>query len=179
MWRGRPYSPKVPKKRRMKNPQGCVALLQVAPIFLKALKPKETDFTPQTLGEHFRKHRLMLHLNQKEAGVRLGVTPQTVLHREKGQTEPQLSRCPRSCGSWGTTPSRNQGLCQNAFSPNAGRWGGRLKKPPGTWGWTRGHGKRGNTETGTGSSIPRVTGRVDPWRNEGPVEPIAPAAIDP
>ena len=34
------------------HPQGCVALLQVVPITLKALKRKETDFAPQTVGDH-------------------------------------------------------------------------------------------------------------------------------
>ena len=64
------------------------------PIRLKALKPKETDFEPQTLGEHVRKRRLILEINQHEAGMRLGVTPQTVLHWEKGQTEPPVESMP-------------------------------------------------------------------------------------
>jgi len=49
------------------------------PITLKALKPKETDFEPQTLGEHVRKRRLELKLTQKQAAERLGVNPWTVL----------------------------------------------------------------------------------------------------
>ena len=32
--------------------------------------------------------------SQKEAGLRLGVTPQTVLHWEKGQTEPPIEFIP-------------------------------------------------------------------------------------
>ena len=50
--------------------QGCVALLQFAPIRLKALKPKETDFEPQTIGDHIRKRRLLLKLTKKAvAGI--------------------------------------------------------------------------------------------------------------
>lgn len=57
---------------------------------LKCLKPKETDFAPKTLGEHIRKRRLELGLTQKQAGARLGATAVTVLHWEKGQTEPRI-----------------------------------------------------------------------------------------
>ena len=88
-----PITPLNPGKRAT-NLQGCVALLQLTPVTLKALKPKETDFEPQTLGDHIRKRRLILGLNQKVAGVRLGVTSQTVLHWEKGHTEPPIESMP-------------------------------------------------------------------------------------
>ena len=74
--------------------QGCVALLQFIPITLKALKPKETDFEPQTLGEHIRKQRLELGLTQKQAADRLRVTSFTVLNWEKGHTEPPIETVP-------------------------------------------------------------------------------------
>jgi transcriptional regulator with XRE-family HTH domain len=48
----------------------------------KCRKPKESDFEPETLGEHIRKRRLELGLSQKEAGNRFGATA-TVLHWEK------------------------------------------------------------------------------------------------
>ena len=64
------------------------------PITLKALKPKETDFEPQTLGEHVRKRRLDLRLTQKQAAERLGVSPWTVLNWEKGRTEPPIESMP-------------------------------------------------------------------------------------
>jgi transcriptional regulator with XRE-family HTH domain len=64
------------------------------PIILKALKPKETDFEPHTLGEHVRKRRLGLRLTQKEAAERLGVNPWTVLNWEKDHTEPPIESMP-------------------------------------------------------------------------------------
>ena len=64
------------------------------PITLKALKPKATDFEPQTLGEHIRKRRLELRLTQKQAAERLGVNPWTVLNWEKGHTEPPIESMP-------------------------------------------------------------------------------------
>jgi transcriptional regulator with XRE-family HTH domain len=74
--------------------QGRVALLQFVPITLKALKPKETDFEPETLGEHVRKRRLELWLTQKQAAERLGVNPWTVLNWEKDHTEPPIESMP-------------------------------------------------------------------------------------
>ena len=74
--------------------QGRVALLQFVPITLKALKPKETDFEPQTLGEHVRKRRLELRVTQKQAAERLGVNPWTVLNWEKDHTEPLIESIP-------------------------------------------------------------------------------------
>ena len=68
--------------------------MQFAPITLKALKPKETDFEPQTLGEHVRKRRLELRLTQKQAAERLGVNPWTVLNWEKDHTEPPIESMP-------------------------------------------------------------------------------------
>ncbi len=74
--------------------QGRVALLQFAPITLKALKPKEADFEPQTLGEHVRRRRLELEFTQKQAAERLGVNAWTVLNWEKGHTEPPIESMP-------------------------------------------------------------------------------------
>lgn len=68
--------------------------MQFAPITLKALKPKETDFEPQTLGEHVRKRRLELKLTQRQAAERLDVTPWTVLNWEKGHTDPPIESIP-------------------------------------------------------------------------------------
>ena len=68
--------------------------MQFVPITLKALKPKETDFEPQTLGEHVRKRRLELRLTQKQAAKRLGVNPWTVLNWEKDHTEPPIESMP-------------------------------------------------------------------------------------
>jgi DNA-binding XRE family transcriptional regulator len=74
--------------------QGRVALLQFVPITLKALKPKETNFELQTVGEHVRKRRLELRLTQKRAAERLGVNQWTVLNWEKSHTEPLIESMP-------------------------------------------------------------------------------------
>jgi len=80
-----------------RNPQGqgCVALLRLVPLRLRAAKPKETDFEAHTLGEHAKKRRLILKLTKKQAGLRLGVTPETVRHWESGETNsPPVERIP-------------------------------------------------------------------------------------
>lgn len=57
-------------------------------VTLKALRKKEFDFDPKTLGEHIKKRRLELKLTQKEAAKRLKVNAWTVLNWEKGDTKP-------------------------------------------------------------------------------------------
>ena len=74
------------------------------PVTLKALKPKETDFEPQTLGEHIRKRRLQLGLTQKAAGELLGINSWTVLNWEKGKTEPPVEAMPGIKGFLGYNP---------------------------------------------------------------------------
>jgi transcriptional regulator with XRE-family HTH domain len=64
--------------------------LQVAPITLKALKRKETEFAPQTWGDHIRKRRLVLGITQKEVAKMLGVTQSTLINWEKGRSVPPL-----------------------------------------------------------------------------------------
>jgi len=60
------------------------------PITFKALKLKETDFEPQTLGAHARRRRLELECAQKRAAGPLGVNAWTVLNWEKGHTKPPI-----------------------------------------------------------------------------------------
>ena len=74
--------------------QGCVALLQPVPLRLKAPKPREDDFEPQTLGDHIRRRRLALGLDQKCAASRLGVTIATVSNWEGGRAYPAIGRIP-------------------------------------------------------------------------------------
>ena len=74
------------------------------PVTLKALKPKEPDFEPTTLGEHIQKRRLELKLSQKAAGERLGVNAFTVLNWEKGKTTPPVTVMPRIIGFLGYHP---------------------------------------------------------------------------
>jgi len=79
-----------------RNPQGQgrVALLRLVPLRLKAPKPKESDFQPQTQGEHIRKRRLALGLNKKQAAAQLGVTSATITHWESEKTHPQIDEIP-------------------------------------------------------------------------------------
>ena len=74
--------------------QGRVAFLRFLPITLKALKPKETDFEPRTLGEHVKRCRLIRKFTQKETAKFLRVSPNTVLNWEKGKSEPPIVSIP-------------------------------------------------------------------------------------
>jgi len=74
--------------------QGRVALLHFVPIRLKALKPKETDFEPRTLGEHLKLRRLQRKLSQIEAARALEVNASTILNWEKGHTKPPVEAMP-------------------------------------------------------------------------------------
>ncbi len=68
--------------------------MQFLPITLKSLKPKESDFEPQTLGDHVKKRRLELRLTQNQTAKRLGINPWTVLNWEKGHTDPPIESMP-------------------------------------------------------------------------------------
>lgn len=63
-------------------------------ITLKALKPKETDFEPKTLGQHLRKRRLQLGFTQTQAADQLGISPFTMLNLEKDRTKPSVAAMP-------------------------------------------------------------------------------------
>lgn len=58
------------------------------PIRLKALKPKETDFEPQTVGDHIRKRRLLLELTQKAVARILKVSQFSIINWERGEFQP-------------------------------------------------------------------------------------------
>ena len=74
------------------------------PLTLKALKPKETDFAPISLGEHLKKKRLELGLTQKVAGTHLGVTSCTVTNWERGLRKPVIQHLPAICQFLGYDP---------------------------------------------------------------------------
>ena len=74
--------------------QGRVAFLPSLPVTLKALRKKDFDFEPQTLGEHVKHCRLIRKLTQKQAALLLEVNPWTVLNWEKGKTEPPVESVP-------------------------------------------------------------------------------------
>jgi DNA-binding XRE family transcriptional regulator len=62
------------------------------PFTLKAKKPKEYSETPQTLGQHLKKHRKELGLLQREVAEQMSVNTWTYLNWEKGRTEPVASQ---------------------------------------------------------------------------------------
>ena len=74
------------------------------PVTLKALKPKETDFEPKTLGEHIKHLRVMRVLSQKAVAKLLRVSPDTILNWEKGHTEPPIEAVPAAVRFLGYDP---------------------------------------------------------------------------
>lgn len=64
--------------------------MQPVPLRLKGTKPRDDDFEPKTLGEHIRKRRLTLKLDQRQAAARLGVTVATVSNWEGGRAYPAI-----------------------------------------------------------------------------------------
>lgn len=64
------------------------------PVTLKCLKPNGIPVDPQTLGEHVKARRLALTLYQRDVALLLKVSPETVLHWEKGNTEPPVASMP-------------------------------------------------------------------------------------
>lgn len=57
-------------------------------------KPKAADFEPQTLGQHVKKRRLILGLQQKGVAAQIGVTVDTLRNWEKGKTRPVVTHIP-------------------------------------------------------------------------------------
>jgi transcriptional regulator with XRE-family HTH domain len=73
-------------------------------VTLKSLRPELFPNDASTLGEHIKARRLALKLLQREAAAMLGVTTETVLHWEKGQTEPPASAYPAILAFLGYDP---------------------------------------------------------------------------
>jgi len=103
--------------------------LPFLPVTLKVLKPKETDFESQTLGEHIKKRRLELKLTQKEAGQQLGVSLETILNWEKGKTTPPIPYLPAIHSFLGYDP----------YPPSTTIIGERLLARRRQEGWTQRH----------------------------------------
>jgi transcriptional regulator with XRE-family HTH domain len=63
---------------------------------LKAEKPKDSGYSacPETLGDHLKKKRLDLGLNQKQAGQEIGVDETTIYNWEHSRTVPALRLMP-------------------------------------------------------------------------------------
>jgi DNA-binding XRE family transcriptional regulator len=69
-----------------------VPFCRQTPFTLKALRAKDYSETPQTLGEHLKKRRRELGLLQREAAEMMGVSTDTVVNWEKGNTMPVASQ---------------------------------------------------------------------------------------
>ena len=74
--------------------QGCVAFLPFLRLTLRCPKPTDIPQELETLGDHLRARRRALGLRQKDAARRMGVDEATVVHWEKGQTQPQIDLWP-------------------------------------------------------------------------------------
>jgi transcriptional regulator with XRE-family HTH domain len=120
--------------------------LQSVPLRLKALKPKEMDFEPQTLGEHLKRCRLQRELSQSELARTLGVDASTILNWEKGYARPPVKAMPGILGFLRYDPSPEpKSLPELLMAKRRTQgWsireaGQKLGVDPGTWGdWERG-----------------------------------------
>lgn len=116
------------------------------PIRLKALKPKEIDFEPRSLGDHLRKRRLVLGLTQKQAAKRLEINAWTVLNWEKGHSEPPFESIPAIVQFLGYNPFPEPRTLRERLLAKRRLMGWSIRKAaqnlgvdPGTWGdWERG-----------------------------------------
>ena len=120
---------------------GRVAFLPWVPVTLKGLIPKKTDFEPKTLGEHVRRRRLELGLNQNQTAFQLGTKPWTVLNWEKGHTEPPIGSMPAILQFLGYAPfPEPQSLPERLFAKrrtmgwSIGEAARHLGVDEGTWG---------------------------------------------
>ena len=120
--------------------------MQSVPLLLRAVKPKTTDFEPQTLGEHVKRRRLVLKLSQKQAGGNLGVTPWTIHHWESAKTQPPIESIPAVLRFLGYDPFPEPGSIPDKLLAKRRVMGWSIKEAarelgvdPGTWGdWERG-----------------------------------------
>jgi DNA-binding transcriptional regulator YiaG len=108
---------------------------------------KKWGFEPQTLGEHIRRHRLMLSITQEEAAALLKVNAWTVHNWETGVRKPEIRFIPALVEFLGYDPEpvdegtlagrlvarrRELGLSQREAARS-------LRSDPGTWaGWELG-----------------------------------------
>ena len=148
---------------RYPHGQGRVALLQFVPIRLKALKPKETDFEPRSLGEHLRKRRLVLGLTQNQAAKQLGINSWTVLNWEKGHTEPPIESMPAIVRFLGYDPFPEPKTLPERLLAKRRAMGWSIRKSrPKAWGRPRDLGRLG---TGQGDLVSQTPGpgRSAPW----------------
>lgn len=85
--------------------QKCVPLLPWVRKRLTALKPKDFEEHPISLGGHLKKRRKQLGLLQREAAKLLGCDHFTYINWENDKTEPVASRFKPVIGFLGYDPS--------------------------------------------------------------------------
>jgi transcriptional regulator with XRE-family HTH domain len=112
---------------RTEQAHGRVAFLPFAPLQLKGLKLKETDFEPKTLGQHVRRCRLTRGLTQNQAAHRLRVNAWTVLNWEKGKTEPPIESVPAILDFLGYDPTPEPRSLPEHMFANRRRMGWSIK----------------------------------------------------
>lgn len=80
------------------------------------MKPKETDFEPQCLGDHIKRVRLERGLRQVDVARILNVNPWTLCNWENGYTEPVVERYPAIMAFLGYCPyQRGDTLAKQIF----------------------------------------------------------------
>jgi transcriptional regulator with XRE-family HTH domain len=65
-----------------------VPFCRETPLTVKALKERDYSETPQTLSEHLKKRRRELCLLQREVATQMGISRDTYVNWEKGNTKP-------------------------------------------------------------------------------------------
>src|SRR5258708_5230597 len=111
----------------MRLPSETCCLFPGVPITLKALKRKETDFAPKTLGDHIRKRRLVLGTLKKTVAKHLGVTQPPLTNWEKDGIAPPLLAISRVVSFLGHDP----------FPPTPKTLAERLKAKRRELGWSQ------------------------------------------
>jgi transcriptional regulator with XRE-family HTH domain len=89
--------------------------LPYVPIRLKAQKAKPFPETPQTLGEHIKRCRILRRLTQKQVAQLLGVSPFTVFNWEKNKTIPPAHTVSAIHRFLGYDPSQGPGAFLSGF----------------------------------------------------------------
>ena len=62
--------------------------MRLLPVTFKALKPKETDLEPRTVGEHIKKRRLLLMLTTQAIARLLNISQFSVINWERDEFQP-------------------------------------------------------------------------------------------
>jgi len=109
------------------------------PVRLKALKPKDWQDEPVTLGQHLKKRRRKLGLLQREVASKLGVALDTYRFWEVGRTRPWAASWAKIISFLGYDPHQAPTNLGAAPTGNAAKAGMDAAAGRGTPGLGRGH----------------------------------------